>query len=1060
MLMSVTGAWAGDVQAQITGDGTPENPYILDNVTHLQEYAAIVNTKSNNACAKLTKDLDLSGVDLISIDNANFVGTIDGDGHSIWNLNNAKGLFKNIGAATIKNLTINNATLSATDAYSGAFASQASGTSFRNCTVVGDVTASSATTGGLVGNATNCTFADCHVSGLYVTGTTVGGLAGSACNGTTFTNCIVSGLTSNNAVTAGGIAGLATDNVSFTTCYSEGIFSVGSANAGALVGKAEGSTTFNQCYAATNMNNYAEIRPTFVSSTDAGSFENQRAQKLVDNEGVNTRWIARTFDRVNGVWNIVVTTGRATLLKSVKLWNADSQAYPNRRWKSMKVYGSASSDGGWTEMGSFQDLQLEVNNKELAGEIAISATEEYAYYRIDVLNNEGDLYMQMSDMKFVVDAHDAQDLPHLPICGSSDGSCTATSCYHYGSTPSAMSTPVEKADVASGCLAYLLNNGNAAGPYFQRIGIDVYPHLTKTGSNYVYLALDDVSYINVCPHRDCTIYPFKLPTCIGVQGNSEYAKCLDSTCGMYFPTSDRNVVTTNNKNFTLSCKAVNIQEHFFGRCGNWIYSLSKDKDDITYHNVMEVEVQQYPSMNGDYEISYTVMDDDPTMKLHLFFKSNLGSGSFSVRFYVNDAERPALRKDYPHSISEQHEIIDVDGLHRFDRLKVVFTYRYDSPNGANPANLFVGTEKPVPASHDLHKHELSYNCIDGGYQEYYECGICTNIFTQNTPDSDDDITTLSNLALAPVGAHNFGAHLADKQIEGNLYGVQCQNEYCTTFESDQYVLKNYNDGADVTLSYDGNSYTAKATVSLTDAKEYVTPVAFSAETLEYTRTFYINVWNAWFVPFNTTVEQLADNGVTDVACIESIHNYDMDDDGVVDKTVLEVILKKNGTVKAGVPYLVKAGEGYTYPMTFTDRVMNTSAIADTVHTETASAAYDFMGTLSGLTAEEVTAASIFSLNSEGTMVHRTGSILPQRWYMKEVGKDNVYEELSPAMSRAISIRLIGEEDEPTGIRTIYPEEEQKEERLPEGIFDLNGHELSAPQHGKINIINGIKQYVP
>lgn len=146
-----------------------------------------------------------------------------------------------------------------------------------------------------------------------------------------------------------------------------------------------------------------EVRPRYVSSTNTGSYQNQPASNLVDDEGVESRWIANISDKVNGVWNIVVTTGGPTMLKTIKLWNADNETYPGRRWKSMKVYGSASASGEWTELGSFANLNLEANKQGLAGEIAINATENYTYYKIDVLENEGDEqnYMQMSDMKFV-----------------------------------------------------------------------------------------------------------------------------------------------------------------------------------------------------------------------------------------------------------------------------------------------------------------------------------------------------------------------------------------------------------------------------------------------------------------------------------------------------------------------------------------------------------------------------------------------------------------------------------------------------------------------------------
>ena len=147
-----------------------------------------------------------------------------------------------------------------------------------------------------------------------------------------------------------------------------------------------------------------EIRPTFVSSTNTGSYQNQPAQNLVDEGGVDTRWIANKTDMVDDAWNIVVTTGKTTQLKSIKLWNHDNATNPGRRWKSMKLYGSTSSNGEWAEIQSFSNLNLAINNRALAGEIVVNATEGYTHYRIDVLDNEGDNggWMQMSDMKFVI----------------------------------------------------------------------------------------------------------------------------------------------------------------------------------------------------------------------------------------------------------------------------------------------------------------------------------------------------------------------------------------------------------------------------------------------------------------------------------------------------------------------------------------------------------------------------------------------------------------------------------------------------------------------------------
>lgn len=460
---------------------------------------------------------------------------------------------------------------------------------------------------------------------------------------------------------------------------------------------------------------------------------------------------------------------------------------------------------------------------------------------------------------------------------------------------------------------------------------------------------------------------------------------------------------------------------------------------------------------GDYEFFYTSMDDDPTMKLHLFFYSELEDGEFSIRFYVNGTERPALRKDYTDYVSE-HEVVTIDGLHKWDRINVVFNYKYAYPTVSEQyATLTVGTEKPEEKrNHNLHKHELSYNCIDGGHKEYYECEYCNRFLTQNTPLNDDNVTTWNNLVLAPVGAHNFGSANPDTQKEDNLYGVQCQNEHCTAFDPDHYVLRNYHNDTDLPLTYDGSTYSTSSPVSLTDGKAYVTPVAFDAPSLTYSRYYPENVWSAWFAPLDVNASYLKDNGLTP-AYIEGIHNYDDNEDGTIDRTVMEIVKISNGRLRAGTPLLVRAAEGYSPQLELKYVTMMASDDLNNIHTETATAKYDFLGTFTGTTA--AAADNMYSLDQTGAMVHRTGTILPLRWYCQIEQKPSfIREETSPALARAIYIKVIGEEDQVTGIRTLYNEAGQTLERA-DGIFDLSGRKLLEPQHGKINIINGKKQFV-
>ena len=964
MLMSVTGAWA--------------EPYLITNAEDMKQLASIINGDSE-AQIKFTADIDMAGVDWTPIDKAAFAGVIDGDNHAIFNLTATGGLFRNIGAATIKNLGMENCLISSSDAYCGALAAKAQGTTFINCYVEGGITSSDA-----------------------------------------------------------------------------------SAICGGLVGMAAGNTQLTRCYCATDLNDMSEVRPAFVSSTNTGSYQNQPAQNLVDAAGVSTRWIATKNDRVNDVWNIVVTTGRATQLNSIKLWNADNQTYPGRRWKSMKVYGSASSNGEWTEIGSFQDLQLEANKTGLAGEMAINATEEYTYYRVDVLDNEGDNYMQMSDMKFVVTPQNPQ---YLPVCGSSDGSCTATLCYHYGSTTTATSTPVGKTDVTSGRLAFMLNGCPLydAGPYFQKLGTEEYPVLK--GNNYVYQSIDGTTYSNGCTHRDHTLVASSTPlTCI-TDGQAEYYVCNNPTCSAYCFKDGGTI--TNLKEVTLSFKPVIVSNHIWATEDGKInspglgYTESISREGTTFHNVTTLSVCANRMIQGAYVVTYTNLRDESVLKFHEFFSMN-GSWIYSqnVRYYVNGVERTGLKHklEMDYNVKETHKEIVIDNLKQYDIIKIEYSFYVDI-NSNTSTTLYIAQEYPTgwDGKHSFHQVAATYDCVEGGYDQHYECEICGNAFGSTADaNSDNDIVPLSEYNLKPQpGGHTFS--LSDKKTADGWLKYTCKTANCKAFDPCHFIIPNCIGTTGVEVTTDGETYTAvENNVTIEDGDSYNLPVPIEMGTLSYSRYYPENVWSAWCTPFDVNASYLSDNGLTP-AYIEGIHNYDDNEDGTIDRTVMEIVKISKGRLLAGTPLLVRAANGYTSQLKFNDVTMKAYDDIQSLQSSTTTSIYNFIGTYTGTTA--AADDNIYSLNNTGAMVHRTGNILPLRWYCQIEQKPSfIGEEITPALARAIYIKVIGEEDQVTGIRTLYNEADQILERA-DGIFDLNGRELSAPQRGKVNIINGKKQFV-
>ena len=79
--------------------------------------------------------------------------------------------------------------------------------------------------------------------------------------------------------------------------------------------------------------------------------------------------------------------------------------------------------------------------------------------------------------------------------------------------------------------------------------------------------------------------------------------------------------------------------------------------------------------------------------------------------------------------------------------------------------------------------------------------------------------------------------------------------------------------------------------------------AISLDELIYIRNFDNTDWQAWYVPFEVDIETLKD--VCDIACINNVHQYDLDKDGELDYTELEAVIVRNGVVKANYPYLIK-----------------------------------------------------------------------------------------------------------------------------------------------------------
>lgn len=256
-----TAAWDGQTIATgfESGAGTQADPYVIASGAQLAYLAKAVNdgTLQSGGYYILAGNIDLGGNEWTPIgtsDQKTFSGTFDGRGYAVSNFkisstpNTARsGLFGNMNTAgtVIKNLTISNATLTATgsNTYIGAIAGilQDGGT-ITGCRVTSDVTITGVlgSTGGVAGRVVTgskveYTVSEATVSATGASNVFVGGITGIVGSEGSLKYCVNKGSVTAtrsdgtvNSIYAGGIAagaGAGSLGGIIEQCYNTGAIS-------------------------------------------------------------------------------------------------------------------------------------------------------------------------------------------------------------------------------------------------------------------------------------------------------------------------------------------------------------------------------------------------------------------------------------------------------------------------------------------------------------------------------------------------------------------------------------------------------------------------------------------------------------------------------------------------------------------------------------------------------------------------------------------------------------------------------------------------------------------
>lgn len=217
--------------------------------------------------------------------------------------------------------------------------------------------------------------------------------------------------------------------------------------------------------------------------------------------------------------------------------------------------------------------------------------------------------------------------------------------------------------------------------------------------------------------------------------------------------------------------------------------------------------------------------------------------------------------------------------------------------------------------------------------------------------------------------------------------------------------------------------------------------------INYVRIFNNTSWQALYIPFSMSYDDWKND--FDVAYINGIRQLDMDDDGAIDETIMDVIKIKNGSLIPNTPYLIRAKETGEKTLSVSGPTLQ-KAEENSIDCRTTIAEYTFTGTYNMIPASTLIANNYYAMGGGSLVItDGTSDLMPYRWYMKIEARNPMYNRSLDA--KTITINVLGEDDVTTGIKEL----QITNDKSP--IYDLDGRKVneSALKPG-IYIKNGKK----
>ena len=315
------------------------------------------------------------------------------------------------------------------------------------------------------------------------------------------------------------------------------------------------------------------------------------------------------------------------------------------------------------------------------------------------------------------------------------------------------------------------------------------------------------------------------------------------------------------------------------------------------------------------------------------------------------------------------------------------------------------------------------------FQAFYNCVELSWVYIFVNKDlkfGSESFASCNNL-----DAISFFGETLPASVEG--WGVNSNKVYVSMPQElkDKYKTASPWNDFEANEHLEGNIY-------LTDNKIYTNEDDTYGTDVCYVRDFQNTEWQALYIPFKLNYGDWKDD--FDIAYINGIRQFDTDDDGDIDQTVMDIIKIKNKTIHANYPYLIRAKKTGKQALFRYGDV--SSAEENSISCSTTIDKYTFTGTYKFISANDMYDEDFYAMGG-GKLIQSDGTtgLKPFRWYMNVEFGDMPYQ-VTADRAKVITINVIDEgEETTTGIMDLQVTN-VKSPVSDSSVYDLNGRKMN------------------